>query len=71
MTGLPDPVPSLIDHLLDIRHRVHDLYPFQAAKLPESECQLVEIWQSILQGEEAQMYTQASSKRAQKAQRVH
>ena len=67
MTGLSDPAPSLADHLLDIRHwRVHDLNPFQAAKLPESECQLAEIWRRILQGEGAQMYTQASSKHVQR-----
>ena len=37
MTGLPDPAPFPIDHVLIIRHRrVHDLYPFPDAKLAES-----------------------------------
>ena len=72
MTGFQDPAPSLIDHLLDIQRRqVQNWYPFQAATLSESEYQLVEIWQSILQGQGAQMFTQASSKLAQKAKKMH
>ena len=49
---------------------VHDLYPFPATTLPELELQLVESWQRLLQGG-VQMYTQASSKRAQKTRRMH
>ena len=51
LSGLPDPNQYPIDHLWDIwDQRVHDLYPFPASTLPESEHQLVEQWQCIPQG---------------------
>ena len=63
LTGHPEPCLSPIDHLWDIRDwRVHDLYPFPSATLPDFERQLVEQWQVIPQG--IQMYNQASSKHA-------
>ena len=51
LTGLPEPNQYPIDHLWDIQdQRVHYLYIFPAATLPESEHQLVEQWQRTPQG---------------------